>query len=113
MRQAVLRIDRLPEHALDAAAEFHARWAPQALQLVANGTPALTIVVPPAAYDHAGWRRAAVRDLARRAAPARVNMVAGEEGEALAATLDYLAAAPGVTGQLLAVGGQAIADGAG
>ena len=101
-----MRIERLPEQALDAAAEFHARWTAQALHLLANDTSVLTIVVPPAAYDHADWRRAAVRSLARKAAPARVNMVAGEDGEALAATLDYLATASGVTGQLLNASGQ-------
>lgn len=105
MAQAVLRIEQLPEQALDAAAEFHVQWADRALDSLANGAEALAIVVPPAAYDHADWRRAAVRDLARKAAPARVNMVAGDGGEALAATLAYLAAASGVTGQLLAVGG--------
>ena len=38
--------------------------------------------------------------LARKHAPSRVNLVAGE-GEALAAIETYLAAAPGVTGQYL------------
>ena len=107
MAQAVLRIVRLPDDALDAAAEFHVRWVDQALDSLAHGAGALAIVVPPAAYDHAGWRRAAVRDLARKAAPARVNMLAGDDEQALAATLAYLAAAPGVTGQLLALDGPA------
>lgn len=113
MAQTVLRIEHLPERALDAAAEFHVRWADQALDSLASGAEALAIVVPGAAYDHFDWRRAAVRDLARKIAPARVNMVAGDDEAALAATLAYLAAAPGVTGQLLAVGGLSDANPAG
>ena len=51
------------------------------------------------------WRRAAVEALAREAAPNRVNGVAGAEGEAVDQTCAYLAAAPGVTGQLLQTDG--------
>ena len=47
------------------------------------------------------WRLALARDLAREAAPKRVNVVAGPEGEARTATLRFLSDAPGVTGQYL------------
>ena len=42
-----------------------------------------------------------VQDLARDAAPARVNGVVGSDEDAIAATLAWLEQAPGVTGQLL------------
>ena len=104
MAQAVLRIDWLPLGALDAASEFHESWLDEALEALTGEADALAFVLPPAPYDHAGWRRAAVRDLARAVAPKRVNMVAVDDEAAIAATLDYLAWAPGVTGQLLPVG---------
>lgn len=62
---------------------------------------ALAIILPPAPGDHRDWRLALARDLAREAAPKRVNVVSGNPGEARAATLRFLADAPGVTGQYL------------
>jgi len=63
----------------------------------------LVLVLPAAAYDQRGWRLAAVQDLAREAAPRRVNAIAGDDDEAIAATAEWLAQAPGITGQLFAV----------
>ena len=145
MGQAVLRVDGLPEHALDAAAAFHAKWLAKARALFdpprpgegdrskdgggaqaagpnVNSTNAsmvplhhptggpppplgedLVLVFPPAPYDHRGWRLAAIQDLAREAAPKRVNAVVGDNEQAIIATLEWLAQAPGITGQLLAV----------
>lgn len=102
MGQAVLRIDGLPEGALDAAARFHREWLPKARQALA-ADESLVVLFPGAAYDHRGWRLAAVQDLAREAAPKRVNAVAGGDGQAIAAAIEWLARAPGITGQLLAV----------
>ena len=103
---AVLAVEGLPEGALDAAAAFHAEWLPRARAqldgLAAEGH--LVLVFPAAPYDHRGWRLAAVQDLARAAAPRRVNAVVGDDEPAIAQTVDWLAQAPGVTGQLLAVG---------
>ena len=103
---AVLAVEGLPEGALDGAAAFHAEWLPRARAqldgLAAEGH--LVLVFPAAPYDHRGWRLAAVQDLARAAAPRRVNAVAGDAAQAIAQTVDWLAQAPGVTGQLLAVG---------
>jgi hypothetical protein len=140
MGQQVLRIERLPEGALDAAAAFHSEWAPKVLALLdpprpgevaarradgggslpgsalvasphhhpADGPPPragedLVLVFTAASYDHRGWRLAAVQDLARAVAPRRVNGVAGEDELAIEQTIAWLAKAPGVTGQLLAV----------
>ena len=102
MGQAVLRIEGLPESALDAAAAFHAEWLPRARQLLGTDE-ALALVLPAATYDHRGWRLAVVQNLAREAAPKRVNAVAGEQEQAIAETLDWLARSPGITGQLLAI----------
>ena len=94
-----VRVGPLPESALEAAAEFHARVLPQ---LVGQGDDFVLIFLP-APYDHHGWRLAVVQDLARRAAPARVNGIVGDNETAITDALEYLANAPGVTGQLLAV----------
>ena len=102
---AVLAVEGLPEGALDAAAAFHAEWLPRARALL-DGLAAeghLVLVFPAAPYDHRGWRLAAMQDLARAAAPRRVNAIAGDDQPAIAQTVDWLVQAPGVTGQLLAV----------
>ena len=62
------------------------------------------MIFPPAPYDHRAWRVTAVQDLAREAAPKRVNAVVGEDESAIADALGWLEQAPGITGQLLAVG---------
>lgn len=101
----VVRVEALPERALEAAAEFHARVVPglKALFDPPQDGEDLTIIFPPAPYDHRGWRLAAVQDIARAAAPVRINGIVGDNQAAIDDTLEYLAKAPGVTGQLLAV----------
>ena len=100
MRQ--LEIGSLPDGALDAMGAFMASHLGAARALLAEADcSALAIVLPPAAHDHKDWRRALARDLAREAAPGRVNVVAGAPGAALSQTLRFLADAPGVTGQYL------------
>lgn len=99
MGQRVLRIEGLPEAPLDAAAAFHAGWLPEARDLAERDE--LVLVFPPAPYDHRGWRLAAVQDLARAAAPRRVNGVVGDDEAATGQAVAWLAAAPGITGQLL------------
>jgi len=109
MGQALLRVEGLPEGALDAAAAFHAHWLPRA-RAVLGEAEALALVFPAAAYDHRGWRLAAVQDLAREAAPGRVNGIAGDDETAIAAMAAWLDRAPGITGQLLAVDGKSAAN---
>ncbi len=105
--QAVLRIEELPEEALEAAALFYAEHVPQAREMLATDAEALVVVLPMAPHDHAAWRRAAAQDLAREAAPKRINLVSGDSSDTITATLEYLAKAPGVTGQLLPTDGAA------
>lgn len=95
----VVRIEGLPADPLDAAAAFHADHVPV---LRAAGDD-LLIVFTPADHTHRGWRLAAVQDLARAAAPRRVNALASAAEAAIASAARYLAAAPGLTGQVLAL----------
>ena len=98
-----LEVSYLPAAGLDAAGAFMAFHLPAARAMLDQADcTALAIILPPAAHDHRDWRLAMARDLAREAAPKRVNIVAGAAGEALTATLRFLADAPGVTGQYLA-----------
>jgi hypothetical protein len=100
--QRVLEVGALPDCAIAAAGAFIADHCATVRRILAEAeTSALAIVLAPAPYDHQDWRRALARDLAREAAPRRVNIVAGHPGEALAQTLRFLADAPGVTGQYL------------
>ena len=97
-----LDVPVLPESALGAAAAFMAEHLAQARALLAEADcTALAIILAPAPHDHGDWRLALARDLAREAAPARLNVVAGYPGPALDETLRFLADAPGVTGQYL------------
>ncbi|WP_336986994.1 Rossmann fold domain-containing protein [Altererythrobacter aquiaggeris] len=99
--QAVFRIDSLPAEAVEAAALFYAEYVPMARKQLADATDALAIVLPGAPHDHTAWRRAAAQDLARAAAPVRVNILSGGDDAAMEASLAWLAQAPGITGQLL------------
>ncbi len=100
MSHAVMRIEQLPAGALEAAAQFHREWVHKARASL-SGKDSLTIVLAGATYDHLDWRRAAARDLARAAAPARVNIIAGGDEAAIDSALAFLADAAGVTGQYL------------
>ncbi|MDB5723463.1 MAG: hypothetical protein JWQ16_217 [Novosphingobium sp.] len=65
----------------------------------------VVLAFPTADHTHKGWRLAVVQQLARDAAPLRVNALSGGDEAAVAAAVAYLASAPGVTGQLLALDG--------
>jgi NAD(P)-dependent dehydrogenase (short-subunit alcohol dehydrogenase family) len=65
----------------------------------------IVLAFPAADHTHKGWRLAVVQQLARDAAPLRVNALSGGDEAAVAAAVAYLASAPGVTGQLLALDG--------
>ena len=97
---AILRVERLPGAALDAAAAFHAHWAQQ-VRDAARDSEFVIVVLDPAPFDHADWRRAAARDLARAHADNCINIVAGLEGAALARMVEFLGRAPAITGQYL------------
>ncbi|MGE3690173.1 MAG: Rossmann fold domain-containing protein [Novosphingobium sp.] len=59
----------------------------------------LLLVFEPADHTHRAWRLAAVQALAREHTPQRINAVASDDETAVAAAHEYLANAPGVTGQ--------------
>ena len=98
--QQVLTIKVLPESGLEASAAFMSEHLEAARELLAaDQTTSLVIALPKAAFDHDDWRDTLARDLARRYAPKRVNVVGGEAPDAL---ITYLEGASGVTGQYLA-----------
>ena len=100
--QRQIEVAALPESPLDAAGAVMAFHLSAARAVLADpATTALVIILPPAPHDHRDWRLALARDLAREAAPKRVNVVSGGSGEARAAALRFLADAPGVTGHYL------------
>lgn len=98
---ALLRIDALPDEALDAAALFHAEVVPLVAVKLGESSGALTLGLNPADHTHRDWRVAAIRQLARKHAPLRINAVAGGSDAALEAASRYLDQAEGVTGQYL------------
>jgi len=99
----------LPESPLDASAIFHASIIPQVRTALVSGD--VVIGFASAAHSHAAWRLAAIQELAREAAPRRVNALAGPTGAGQDSALAYLASAPGVTGQLLQVDGNSAQSG--
>ena len=70
----------------------------------------LVLIFPPADHTHRAWRLAAVQSLARQYAPLRVNSVASADTAAIASALAYIASAPGLTGQYLALDGIGAGD---
>lgn len=94
-----VRIAGLPDDPLEAAAEFHARHVPE----LRATTEDLLVAFPAADHTHRGWRLAAVQMIARAKAPLRINAVSGGSEEAIAAAAEYLARAPGLTGQLISL----------
>ncbi len=102
---ALLRVEGLAEGALMASAQFHAQILPQAMEVLLGGEDVI-LAFAAADHTHRGWRLAVVQQLARDAAPLRVNGLAGGDEAAVAAAVDFLARAPGVTGQLLALDGE-------
>ncbi|WP_121118519.1 Rossmann fold domain-containing protein [Croceibacterium ferulae] len=104
MAQAVLVAGPLAAAPLDAAAAFHAADLPRARALLEQGDD-LAIHFPLADHPYRAWRLAIVQELAREAAPRRVNGVEGHDDPATAATIAWLADAPAITGQLFAVDG--------
>jgi len=100
----LLSVGSLPEEALAAAAQFHAQVLPRVLEVLGGGED-LVLVFAPADHTHRDWRNGVVRGLARQFTPIRVNAIFGDDEPAIAAAAEYLAHAPGVTGQLLPVDG--------
>jgi len=74
-------------------------WADMEEEL--EGNEGIAVIFPPADHTHAAWRLAAIQELARAAAPLRVNGVACNENADMGEVIEYLASAPGVTGQML------------
>jgi hypothetical protein len=99
MAQAEYHVSDLPEGALQASAEFYAKHLDAAR--TAMGEDDLVIALPPAEYNHADWRRALARDLARECTPSRVNVISTADEGQKEALISYLAGAKGITGHYL------------
>ncbi len=99
----VVEISGLPASPVDAATSFYQGFAKEVRGLMARDD--VTVVFPAASHSHQAWRLAAIQELAREAAPKRVNGVVGRDGAAVAEVVKYLHDAPGVTGQILEVDG--------
>ena len=97
----MLEIDELPGAPLDASAVFHAEYLAKAIDALLGEGDHLTIQMPHADSDHDDWRRAVARDLARKFAPKRANILGGGSHRARDEMLAYLRGASGVTGQYL------------
>ena len=117
MAQLVIAALDLSDDPLDASTEFLTEVAPAARKMLSSSGPvpglqssdtldAVAFVFSGVTKEHYGWRLAAIQSLAREAAPKRVNGVAGDDYETSRAATDWLANAPGITGQLLAVDGK-------
>ena len=100
MTQIRLDISGLPDEPVAAAEAFYAKWLARVSDALDNAE-AVVLVLPPADHTHRDWRLGAVRSLARQHAPKRVNMTAGSVAAGVDGITDYLAHAPGVTGQYL------------
>lgn len=98
-----LDISGLPDLPSAAAAVFYGEWMDKAKALLDPPRSAedLTLIFLPADHTHSGWRLAAVQNLAREAAPLRINAVASDDPAAITAALAHLASAEGLTGQYL------------
>ncbi len=98
----IVDLGDLPPGPLDAAARFHERTLPGIRAALAE-TQEVRLLFAPADHTHDAWRLAAVQGLAREAAPVRVNAIVGGDRAKIAQVGDYLASAPGVTGQVFEV----------
>ena len=101
----LLPVGPLPDDPLAAAAAFHGEWVARILAAVDAGADIVTLVLAPAPFAHAGWRKAAVQMLARERTPARINAIAGDNEADIAATAAFIETAAGLTGQYLELDG--------
>ena len=105
----LIQVSGLAKKPIDAAAEFHARFVPRIRSLM---TRDVMLLFPQADHTHSAWRLAAVQELAREAAPRRVNALAGGSEPAIREAAAYLRMTPGVTGQVLVLDGAGMENGA-
>jgi len=104
------RVTGLPAAPLAAAAQFYAEHQPALLAALPGAGAALTLIFPPADHTHRAWRAAAIAELARAAVPGRVNALAGDDEVAIARAAEWLADAPGITGQCFELDGTGAGD---
>ncbi|MEP2737243.1 MAG: Rossmann fold domain-containing protein [Erythrobacter sp.] len=96
-----IEIALLPPASIDAAEVFFRKHLNKVTAHFEQSQGDLVLIFPHAETDHDDWRRAAARDLARKFAPQRVNIISGGEESDQSEALVYLRDAPGITGQYL------------
>lgn len=100
---ALIEAGHLPDMALDATAAFHETLVPQARALLMQGRD-VVVLFAAADITHDDWRLAAIRQLAREGAPARVNgVVVAADQAATQEAIRFAQSSPGITGQILKV----------
>ena len=105
MEHLEMWVPGLPDAPLDAACSFLEHSVPTIRQMLEAHAElaSIEIVLSHADHAHRAWRLAVVQELAREAAPVRVNAIVGEHESFIKETQAYLREAPGVTGQLFEV----------
>ena len=104
---ASLHVGELSSDPLEAAAAFYAHVVPGIRDDFRElNDLVLVVVFEPAGHEHRAWQLAAIQELARAAAPGRVNGLVGSDEDVIRKAIDYLWEAPGVTGQLLTLDGE-------
>ena len=102
MGQRIYEVSDLPESGIAASAAFYTDHLEAVRALIGSGdSESLAVILPAAGPDHSDWRLALARALARAHAPARVNVIGGNSESEIAALLEFLAGAKGVTGHYL------------
>ena len=117
--QGCLTSDAWSDNPADDALHFYTTIMPLARGILTGEVPpsvvnledpvdSIVVVFGYGGHEHRDWQLAAMQTLAREVAPKRINGIVGGDSEP--ETLDtidevaaWLAAAPGITGQLLAV----------
>lgn len=100
---AIVEVVGLPDNPIDAAAAFQREYVRQVRSYARDGD--VVVIFEPADHTHRGWRLAVIQELAREAAPYRINAVEGADTQDVSEALFYLQSARGVTGQLLTLAG--------
>lgn len=95
-----IAIDNLPGSALAASGYFYSHHLAAIRQMLGQGDDAV-LLLDAADHAHNDWRKAAIAGLAREYTPARINGISGGDCTAQDRAIEYLANAPGVTGQYL------------
>ena len=119
MGQGCLTSDAWSDNPADDAKHFYTTMMPMARGLLNGDVPpsavnledpvdSIVVLFGYGGHEHKDWQLAAMHTLAREVAPKRINGIVASDSEletlnAIDEVVAWLATAPGITGQLLAV----------